>query len=408
FYPVQASLLDTPVVPPSPLIHNPSLLPTGETISEDEKDVVKFVVNEIERLWNAAKNPIVLVDACAVRFGVSHLVKDFVAATQVKYFSTPMGKGALDEDFVKGFGGVYIGDITNEDVKASVEATDLAILVGSLKSDFNTGEFSYPFKTSEMVELHSDHTIVQYATYPAVSFHTVLPVLTRTLKPKAVEATAAHAGLVRKIPEGDANGVIRQEAFWPMWGNFFQENDIILAETGTSAFGMIDVPLPKGATFISQTLYGSIGYAAGSLLGALKAAEEANVKRRTILFIGDGSLQLTVQEISTMIKFGLKPIIVILNNDGYVIERLIHGMNTVYNDISRWKWQELLSFFNADNVPNRSWLAKTRAEFEQVLVNPEFAAADRIQVLEVLMDRHDGPRALVAQAKLSADLNAAA
>lgn len=126
--------------------------------------------------------------------------------------------------------------------------------------------------------------------YPNVSFHTLLPILARTLKPKAVEATPEHAGLVTKIPEGDANAVVTQAAFWPSWGKFFQPNDIILAETGTSAFGMLDVALPPGSTFISQTLYGSIGYAGGALLGALKAAQEAGVKRRTILFIGDGSL----------------------------------------------------------------------------------------------------------------------
>ncbi|KAL8286376.1 hypothetical protein RQP46_004393 [Phenoliferia psychrophenolica] len=406
FYPVQASLLDTAIVPPSPLIQNPSLLPTGETISPDEKDVVKFVVKEIERLWESAKNPIILVDACAVRFGVTHLVRDLVATTKAKYFSTPMGKGALDEEFSKGFGGVYYGSISDEGVKNAVEAADFVLLVGSLKSDFNTGEFSYKMKPSEMVELHSDFTQVQYATYPNVSFHTLLPILARTLKPKTVEATPEHAGLVTKIPEGDANAVVTQAAFWPSWGKFFQPNDIILAETGTSAFGMLDVPLPSSATFISQTLYGSIGYAGGALLGALKAAQEAGVKRRTILFIGDGSLQLTVQEISTMLKFDLKPIIVVLNNDGYVIERLIHGTDRVYNDISRWKWQELLSFFNADNVPSRSWLANNRAEFERVLDDKEFQKADVCQLFEVKMDRQDGPRALVLQAKMSAELNA--
>jgi TPP-dependent 2-oxoacid decarboxylase len=53
-----------------------------------------------------------------------------------------MGKGALEEDFAKGFGGIYVGEITDPEVKASFEAADLTILVGSLKSDFNSGEFS--------------------------------------------------------------------------------------------------------------------------------------------------------------------------------------------------------------------------------------------------------------------------
>lgn len=68
--------------------------------------------------------------------------------------------------------------------------------------------------------------------------------------------------------------------------------DIIITETGTSSFGILDVPFPNGATAISQVLYGSIGYTVGATLGAAVAAKESQskMKRRTILFIGDGSL----------------------------------------------------------------------------------------------------------------------
>lgn len=164
---------------------------------------------------------------------------------------------------------------------------------------------------------------------------------------------------------------------------------------------MIGVPLPHNATFVSQVLWGSIGWTGGATLGALMAATEATYDRRVILFIGDGSLQLTVQEIATMIRHGLKPIIVVLNNDGYVIERLIHGKERVYNDISSWKWQKLLELFNANGQnQTKSWLANTRGELEEILNNAEFKKADRIQLLEVKMDRLDAPRALQLQAEL--------
>lgn len=247
-----------------------------------------------------------------------------------------MGKGVLHEDPEKGFGGVYVGAISDPDVKEAVESSDLTILVGSLKADFNTGEFSYGFPQEQIIELHSDHSQVQFARYPNVSFHTLLPALTRTLKPKNVDSVAKHAGLSHDIPDGPKDQVVKQEAFWPMIGKFLKEDDIIVAETGTSSFGMLDVPLPNGATFVSQVLWGSIGWAGGALLGCLLAAREASYDRRCILFIGcvrlgraicplsltlhfacsDGSLQLTVQEISTMIRHGLKPIIFLLNNDG--------------------------------------------------------------------------------------------
>lgn len=84
-----------------------------------------------------------------------------------------------------------------------------------------------------------------------------------------------------------------------------------------------------------------------------------------------------------------------------VIERLIHGETAKYNDISSWKWQSLLDLFDAnESIPHKSWLAETRGDLETILSNPEFASADKAQLLEVKMDRLDAPRALIAQAKL--------
>ena len=46
--------------------------------------------------------------------------------------------------------------------------------------------------------------------------------------------------------------------------------------------------------------------------------------------------QLTVQELSVMMRWGLKPIVFVLNNSGYTIERYLHGKTRKYNDISNW------------------------------------------------------------------------
>jgi len=154
-----------------------------------------------------------------------------------------MGKGVMHEDPSHGFGGVYVGAISDPDVKKAVEAADLTILVGAIKSDFNTGEFSYAFDTKKLIELHSDHTVVQYADYPGVSFHTLLPALARSLHPKDVEPTAEHAGLVRKIPDGPKDEMVKQEAFWPLWGKFFKEDDIVIA----GEFERDSTPTPSNA-----------------------------------------------------------------------------------------------------------------------------------------------------------------
>jgi pyruvate decarboxylase len=106
----------------------------------------------------------------------------------------------------------------------------------------------------------------------------------------------------------DNSETITQAWFWPRVGQFLKENDIIITETGTSNFGIWETKFPKGVTAISQVLWGSIGYSVGSCQGAALAARDAGLDRRTILFVGDGSVQLTAQEISTMARLGLNPI----------------------------------------------------------------------------------------------------
>lgn len=153
FAPVLKSRLDTAIVPPTPTVHEKKKLPAGIQVEDDEVSKLNFVVDEIVRLWNNSRNPVIIIDACAIRHGVTHLARDLIDATGVKYYSTPMGKGGLDEDAAKGFGGVYIGAGSDSEVKKAVESGDLVIIIGAIASDFNTAEFSWSFKTESLIEL---------------------------------------------------------------------------------------------------------------------------------------------------------------------------------------------------------------------------------------------------------------
>lgn len=106
----------------------------------------------------------------------------------------------------------------------------------------------------------------------------------------------------------DSSSTITQAWLWPRVGEFLKENDIVVTETGTANFGIWDTKFPPGVTALSQVLWGSIGWSVGAAQGAALAARDLGSDRRTILFVGDGSFQLTAQELSTMIRRGLKPI----------------------------------------------------------------------------------------------------
>jgi len=373
---------------------------------------------------------VVLVDACAERFGVELEVEKLVLATGVKYFTTPMAKGVLNE---RGdhFGGVYIGANSLPSVKKLVEESDLVIAVGALKSDFNSGSFSWGIRTDHTVELHSTHTTVGFAHFPSVTFRDLLPILTEKLaesvqrlgrkegsankQQNEKEATQEKAealeqpdeDTLRQEEEQFGKGAITQAYLWPTFGKWFKEGDVIISETGTSNFGILDVPVPKGVSIVTQVLWGSIGYSVGATLGCALAAKEQN-DRRAMLFVGDGSLQLGVQELGTIMRRGLKPYIFVLNNDGYEIERCIHGPEREYNNIQPYNHQLLLKAFSPPDGrnPSRSHKVSTRTELEALLQDPEFNRRETIQLVEIIMPRGDVPRTLKVQAELTAKANA--
>jgi indolepyruvate decarboxylase len=116
-----------------------------------------------------------------------------------------------------------------------------------------------------------------------------------------------------------------------------QSNQGLIAETGTSSMGLGFAAMPKGSTFQNQALWGSIGWATPAAFGAALSAPD----RRTILITGEGSHQLTAQEVSQFYRFGLKPIIFVLNNDGYLIERLLCKDPEIdYNNLAQWHYQK--------------------------------------------------------------------
>ncbi|KAI9058230.1 pyruvate decarboxylase [Trametes sanguinea] len=371
----------------------------------NDEEVEQFVLDEIVKLVEEAQNDaIILVDACAIRHGVKKEVEELINRTGFPVYSAPMGKTAVSESYER-YGGIYVGSVSNPAIKEKVESAKLILSVGALKSDFNTGNFTYHIPTQRTIELHSDHTRVQFAGFPGIGMKRLLPKLTSRLQPFKADAVQFDVPKFQlPVPQED-NDVISHAWLWPRVGQFFKSKDIIVAETGTSSFGVLDIPLPPDSIFVSQILWGSIGWTVGATLGAAFGGLDRGLSR-TILFVGDGSIQLTVQELSVMLRWGLKPIIFVLNNSGYTIERYLHGMKRKYNDISNWKWTKLLDTLGGEEGKTcKSYTVRTKQELSNLLDDATFARADVIQLVELVMPKEDAPRALKVQAELSGKTN---
>ncbi|KAL8915613.1 MAG: hypothetical protein Q9172_006845 [Xanthocarpia lactea] len=364
-----------------------------------------YVVDVVLKYLHAAKNPIILVDACAQRHRVLEETHELIEKSNLPTFVAPMGKGAVNET-LPNFGGVYAGDGSNEGVRERVESSDLILSIGAIKSDFNTAGFTYRISQLSTIDFHSDYVRVKYSEYPGVRMQGVLKkVVAKMGKLNIQPGPTASNEIANEDKKMSNNESISHDWLWPRVGQWLQPDDIVITETGTANFGIWETKFPKGVSALSQVLWGSIGYSVGACQGAALAAKEMG-NRRTVLFVGDGSFELSAQEVSTMIRQGLKPIIFLINNEGYTIERYIHGFEAAYNDISQWKYTDLIPTFGGTPENSKTYQVKTKQEAEDLFNDKEFAAGGKLQFVELFMPKEDAPKALKLTAEASAKNNA--
>jgi len=159
-----------------------------------------------------------------------------------------------------------------------------------------------------------------------VSIKPLLSALIAALPSQAQHALGKPQLPPPRVPKDKDATQLVQSQIWPSIEGFLRSGDVVVSETGTSTFGLCDITFPSHTRFEAQMYYGSIGWATAATLGVDVARKElAGDEGRTLLFTGDGSMALTIQEVGTMIRAGSKIVIFVINNAGYTIERLIWG-----------------------------------------------------------------------------------
>lgn len=281
--------------------------PLDLVVPENDVEKEDYVVDLILRLLHAAKDPVILVDACALRHHTIDEVHELVKTSGLPTYVAPMGKGAIDET-LPNYVGVYAGTGSNAGVAEHVESSDLVLSIGAVKSDFNTAGFTYRVSQLSTIDFHSEYMRVRYSEYPGVRMKGVLKKINQRLGKLNIEThPKTSSTTLQEAQQGSARQPITHNWLWPRIGNFLRPRDIVITETGTANFGIWETRFPKDVTAIAQVLWGSIGFSVGACQGAALAAKETG-DRRTILFVGDGSFELTAQELSTMIRHDLNPI----------------------------------------------------------------------------------------------------
>ena len=266
-------------------------------------------------------------------------------------------------------------------------------------TDFNTGGFTTNLDDSNTISAHIRSVKIKHHYYENVSLPDFILGLTEKLPhrdPATLDIRCAAEGCVHRRTEAygpDAPRPLTIQRFFDRMSHFIADNSIVVAETGVALFSAAEMLMPEGATFIGQTFYGSIGYSVGATLGASMAAQG----RQVVLFVGDGSFQVTGQDVSTMIRSRLKPVIFLINNDGYTIERVI--TDRPYNDIQPWHYHQLTEVFGG--APGLD--VRTEGELEDAL--GKAATAGGLVFIEIHTGRLDCPESLRSAGRSMAKTN---
>ncbi|HUB38373.1 MAG TPA: thiamine pyrophosphate-binding protein [Streptosporangiaceae bacterium] len=298
-------------------------------------DSVRAATEAIVSALDRAGTACILPGMLAKRIGLQSQLQAFVDASGMPFATMFADKSVLDEQ-QPSFIGMYDGRLMNPDVREYVESCDQVVTVGTLMTDFNTGAFTARLDPMKTIAIKHHFTRVGQQEFHDAEMGDVLSLLASRVKRGGGASSLRPASLGPAA--GSGGDAITAQALYPRWAEFLRPDDIVMAETGTASMGLAFAQMPKGAAFHNQTLWGAIGWATPAAFGAGVAAPD----RRVVLLTGEGSHQLTAQEISQMGRRGLKPTIFVLNNSGYLIERLLcKDPNIAYNDLAAWRYSEL-------------------------------------------------------------------
>ncbi|EMT71405.1 Putative pyruvate decarboxylase C13A11.06 [Fusarium odoratissimum] len=311
----------------------------------------------------------------AVRNGVLEESHELIKLTNLPTFTTAMGKGGLDEAIPQ-FAGVHSGAGTLPAVKEALESVDTVIWIGNYPSDFNTGEFTTVVnKDAIVIGLQRFAVSIGKIQYPVSMKHVCI----------------AYSHFWQSQLTLSDSATPRQFS-----SSFFRPGDVIIGETGTSAFGLCDTKLPSGVMMFNQTVYGSIGYATGAIVGVGQAIKESEGKwKRPVLVTGEGSMHLTIQALADMLRWDLKPIIFVLNNGGYTVERLIHGKEAFYNEVAVLDYSMLGKTFGPAFESKYHGPIKTCGELSSLLRDPNFGNVGCLELVELILPPLDAPSAVI-------------
>jgi TPP-dependent 2-oxoacid decarboxylase len=282
--------------------------------------------------------------------------------------------------------GLYQGAGSLPQVKQYVEDADNVIFLGAVPSDFNLGGFTDDLTDTQTICVLENQVSVSGQVFDNVYIKDFVDgLLARLPENRGSNRKKPLHGFIHKADnpyEARHEEPMTNKRFYDRMAHFIKAGDVICTDAGC-AVNSSHIQLPANVTYVASCHWASIGMGFGAAMGACFAATDQN---RVVALEGDGSFQMTAQELSSMARYGKTAIVFVVNNKGYTAERLIH--DGAFNDIADWKYHKLPEAFGGKGMD-----VHTEEDLEEAL-----AVADSYQgpgplMIEVHIDPWDASEA---------------
>ena len=363
---------------------------TTKLVEEEEYGTdmpsMQEALSEATTMINSSKKPIIIAGVEIHRFGLQGVLLQLIDKTNIPVVATVLSKSVVSEDHPY-YLGVYEGAMGYESVRKYVESSDCLILLGALMTDINFGISPTPIEQSRSIYVTSEKLSIKHHIFENVPLQEFLNGL--------IEAPLKKREFIMSIQKRHNNSHNAQDKRYFLLSkdkkitvkhlfkrlNFsITNNTIVIADVGDSLFGALDLTIHGLTEFLSPAYYLSMGFAVSAAIGA----QLANPKLRPIVIVGDGAFQMTGMELSTIARFKLNPIVVVLNNGGYGTERPM--LDGSFNDILPWNYSRITEIIGH----GKGFVIETEDQLEEAISAAENIYSREFCILDVRLDTYDG------------------
>jgi indolepyruvate decarboxylase len=350
---------------------------------ESDPHTLVAALDETFALICAAKKPVILAGVELARYRMNRLVVQMAERLNIPIAADLLSKSAVPENHPL-YLGVYGGAMSSDEkVRHYVESADLVLMLGTFITDMSMGFYTAKLERKRTVLATTERVNVGYHRYELVQFRDFLDGLANATIPRKSFRRSNSPALSAPLKKSERTDPLSIVDVFRILSCHLDEESCVLADVGDAIFGAVGIRSAQQAQFIAPAYYMSMGFAVPASIGVALA----NPKYRPYVLVGDGAFQMTGTELSTAVRLGLNPIVLVLNNDGYGTMRRIRDGK--FNTITQWNYAAICHLIGGGEAA----FVSTKGELDDALRNAQESAT--ATVIEVAIPRDDGSPQLI-------------